>query len=291
MNPLVYIILVNYNGYHDTAECMSSLDRINYDNFRIIIIDNASCEKDRNLLKSDQALNRQAEIIYSAENGGFAEGNNIGIRYAVEHGADYVLLLNNDTVVDPGFLKKLMETAESHPETAIVTGRIRLFYSPEQDWYAGGNYNYRTGITEMLYYPECTTEAEVSFASGCLMLIRSEYIKMNGLLDTSFFMYSEDTDYCCRVHGVGRKIFYNSEAVIYHKVSASMGAKNNRQQYYLIRNNLYVIKRYVHRKWLAYMIRLSLSIKEAVAGYSDFATVFSAFHDFRKGITGEKDVR
>ena len=147
-NKMVCIILVNYNGYQDTRECVESILKCSYTNYKIIIVDNASKEIDN--LKKDSFLNEHCEIIYSNVNNGFSDGNNIGIKASEKYVPDYALLLNNDTVVQPNFLDRLVEVAELNENAAIVTSYINYYYDKEKVWYNYGNYNKLVGYTTMI---------------------------------------------------------------------------------------------------------------------------------------------
>lgn len=292
--PAVSVILLNYAGYEDTKACVVSLMETAYPKLQIIIVDNYSSEEERNRLKSDSQLNRDTIIIYHPENQGFSSGNNVGIRYALDEEntfcPEYILLLNNDTVVEKDFLRIMVEDAEQESKkTAIFTGCIAFFSEPEKYWYAGGRYDRKIGKAFMLPVQPIKEPAYVNFSTGCLMLIRAEYLREFGGLDESFFMYGEDVDYCLRAVDKGYQIRYIPDAKIYHKVSRSMGQRNDRAQYYLIRNNLYIISRYGTHKWYAYARRFLRGMREAVMGYSRFTTVVKAFWDFSRNIEGKTE--
>ena len=125
-----------------------------------------------------------------------------------------------------------------------------MFYdNPERIWYAGGTMDFVTGNVVQLGWGKTLQEfsghsGPVTFATGCLMLIPAEIIKQIGLLEESYFLYCEDTDYCCRVLAAGYSIYYCNDAVIYHKISQSVGAASKTQQYYMTRNALHLIRTY-----------------------------------------------
>ena len=127
--PKVSIILVNYNGYQDTIECLKSLKELEYHNYEVIIVENGS--KDYEKVKNDRFLNDNAIVILEKENGGFSAGNNIGIKYALENGTDYVFLLNNDTTIDKNAIKYLVEIAENDNKVGIATGNIYYYSQPD----------------------------------------------------------------------------------------------------------------------------------------------------------------
>ena len=267
MKPKVAIIIVNYNGYNDTIECIQSLQRVNYENKMVIVVDNGSTET----ATKEQLyfLKNNSHFIESAENLGFSGGNNLGAKFAEKIGAEYILLLNNDTVVTPDFLDALVETAETCDDAGIVCGKI-LYYEPNDViWFAGGRYYEKVCSTKHLRIGEKNDTMKddqpvaISFATGCVMLIPYSVWKRVGELDDMFFLYSEDTDYGIRVRKKGYKIYYNGRAVVYHKVSQSTGATSDNTQYYLVRNTLYIIRKHGKYKWIAYpekIFRFSMDV-------------------------------
>lgn len=288
MNPLVCIILVNYRGYSDTKECIESLIKNDYDNYKIIVVENASGDEEK--LLSDEFINSYADVIISKENNGFSAGNNYGIEYASKYFPEYYLLLNNDTIVAPDFVSILIKTASYNKNVGIVTGNIFYYNNKETLWYAGGNYNRKTCVTNQVVFKEYngTGVEDISFASGCLMLISAECIKKVGKLDEAFFMYSEDTDYCCRALDEGFSIKWVRGCKIYHKVSMSTKKNNDVQNYYLLRNNLLMIKKYGVNKSRAYLTRAWIEIKNVVKKRNRIKIILKAWSDFRKGKTGKQ---
>lgn len=285
VNPLVYIILVNYKGFEDTVECVKSLDNINYDNYKIIIVENSSGDEEK--LKNSAFLNSRATIMYSDMNGGFSAGNNIGINKAMEESAEYVLLLNNDTVVDRELLNELVSTAQNNPKAGIITGDIYYFSQKERLWYSAGSYDRAKGKTIMVN--ETNSPCEVSFVCGCLMLIRAEVIKNIGVLSDDFFLYSEDTEYGCRVLKAGYTLMWNRKAIIWHKISVSTGENSPFQQYYQVRNNLYMTRLYGTRKLYAYMYRTYQCLKSVIKKELSYKAVWRAYKDFLLNRMGKRE--
>lgn len=132
---LVYLIVLNWNGWKDTVECIDSCLKLTYTNFRILIVDNGSTDNSESILRE---CFPSVEFIQTGENLGFAGGNNVGIRYALEQGAVYVWLLNNDTVVDSKALDELLKVAESDDKIGIVGSKIYYYDKPDILWFAGG---------------------------------------------------------------------------------------------------------------------------------------------------------
>lgn len=230
MNKKVSIILLNYNGYKDTIEAVESLEKIDYDNYEIIVVDNESTDASYEILK--EKLDKNHILLKSGKNGGFAYGNNVGIKYALEGGAKYLLLINNDTAVEPDFLKRLIQTIEEEENIGLATGLILNYYNKEKVWYAGGEINwdkfYGFHLGEGKNIKDISLEEKtISFATGCLMLIKADVLKEIGFLPEEYFMYYEDVDFCAKLQKGGYKIRYNPKVVIYHKISAASGEEES----------------------------------------------------------------
>lgn len=288
--PLVAIIIVNYNGSSDTHECVESIQKVKYQNYKIIIVDNGSREEQVDQLSKDSLIQETSTIIYKQKNSGFSEGNNTGIRYAKGIGADYILLLNNDTVVTEGFLDSLVECAQIQ-KNSIVSGSIKYYSNKDEFWYAGGDYNYDTGLTTMTAHREKYEKngVEVSFVTGCLMLIPMQYIDQYGMLSDKFFLYSEDTEYCLRAIKNGYRIIWSPDALIYHKVNASTGKNSPLQQYYITRNDLMVIEEFSTDRRRSFRRLMFFCFKRIVKGDYQIRPVLDAVRDFKKGITGRSN--
>ena len=245
----VAIILVNYNGAKDTVECINSIERSLYSNFHIIVVDNCSTDNSIEILE-EQKKKYLFDLVISPENKGFSSGNNIGIIFAKsKYSPDYFWLLNNDTLVNEDTLRELVNGFLHGNGIGVTTGKI--FYSSNRSkiWYAGGSISAVTARTEHWNFnqfcPMSNNEdaEEVTFASGCCMLISKDVIASVGLLDESYFLYEEDADYCLRILKHSFSIFYCPHAVLYHKVSASTGTNSPLTQYYLVRNKYKLINK------------------------------------------------
>lgn len=261
MNPLIYIILVNYKGYADTKECIESLEKLNYENYKIVVVDNASEDNSLELLKKNYTNHI---ILASNTNLGFSGGNNLGIEYALKNGAEFILLLNNDTIVNENLLFNMLQTFKRDSEVGICGGKILLYSNNEVISHAGGYVDMFKFTTVHYGMDGVTTdenynyEREVGFVSGCLMLIKNEVFEKVGLLPEEYFMYYEDTDFCMKVIEAGYKIYYNPLAEIFHKVSMSSGGEDSP---FLIkwstRNRLIFMNKYKHKvKTVKYMFSL-----------------------------------
>lgn len=232
MNPKVSIIILNWNSADDTIECVRSVQEVTYPNFDVVIVDNGSTDRSEKNLRNAFP---EIRIIQTGSNLGYAGGNNIGIRHALGNKADYVLLLNNDTIVARDFLDKLVLEAESSDKIGISAPVIYHYDDPGKISFAGGKIEFFTGrsrhITEPMDNPE--------FLTGTCLLIKREVIKKIGLLTEKFFLYMEDVDYSFKVRKAGFKLKVVRNSKIWHKISSTTGPNYKPANiYYLVRNNL-----------------------------------------------------
>lgn len=233
------IILVNYNGFDDTRDCICSIKQSIGELPFIVVIDNASTNPNKlELLYKDYEL---LKIIYNEENIGFGKANNRGIKWAQNNiDFNFLLLLNNDTKVDKNCLTELINPFHTDLNLAIVTGRIFYEFNHNLLWYAGAEISYKKcwpiihGFEKIDFLKETKYPSKyVSFASGCLMMFSKNSINEFSGFDNDFFMYCEDLELCYRIKQKRKKIFYNHKAVIYHKVNGSSkidDASNIRQK-------------------------------------------------------------
>lgn len=296
MGALAVIILLNYNGEKDTIECLNSLKRITYENYLVLVIDNHSSNQSVQALRDCQA-DLGFEMLEANENNGFSAGNNIGIKFALEHQADYIVLLNNDTLVEPDFLEKLLEPFQICDRCGLTTGTIYYENDRKRVWCAGGEFNQKTFKVTMLgngntEYHIPTAIKEVSFSTGCCMCIKAELLESIGFLDERFFLYEEDTEFCYRVIQSGWKIYYAPQSIVYHKVSSSTGGGKKASpltQYYMVRNKMIFISEYARglKRIRAYMHSLAMYGYYCLKGYMDIRYAGRGIWDFRAGIKGK----
>ena len=229
MDDKVYIILLNYNNYEDTINCVQSIEKNELGlNYKIVVVDN--CSTDDSALKLEKIKN--IVFIASKENGGFAKGNNIGIEYAMKDGADYILLLNNDTVIEKQAISKMINKIKGHKDIGILGSRTMYYDNPTLINYNGGHINWLKAITvHEGYKEEFKNEGQdfkyTDFITGCCMLIKREVIEKVGMLPEEYFMYYEDVDYCMKTIEAGYKLGVSMDTIIYHKVSSSSGGENS----------------------------------------------------------------
>lgn len=290
---MVAIILVNYNGYEDTIECIKSLKSITDVEYKIIVVDNHSTDDSAIKLEQDKDI-YDFILIKACQNNGFSAGNNIGINYAKNLNVDYYLLLNNDTVVEKDFLKKLIVPFKNNTDVGITTSRIFYFLDNNKLWYNGGSIDYKARIihydfNKMYSKKENEYNKIVTFASGCCMCISKECLKKVGLLDEDFFLYEEDSEYCCRVKKHNYKIIFVPDSIIYHKVSSSTGKGSPMSQYYSIRNKYFLISKSYKgiNKAIAYIFCSFQLIKRCIKGEYKFKWLKNGIKAFLKHETGK----
>lgn len=277
--PIVYIILLNWNGWQDTIECLDSLEKATYPNFNVVIIDNASANdsvariraliKERRIPLAEYKLEsrkeqpvpinaeepkktslRRVELISSAENLGFCAGNNVGMEFAYRAGADYFLILNNDTLVEPTFLQPLVEVAELSDDVGLVGGLICYAESPETIWWAGGVFDTFLETKRMLDGHQ-TNEIqndrpfETDWISGCMTLIPRTTFEIVGGYDESFFIWSDEWDLSLRVSQGGKRLLVAPQSKIYHKEGKSLGVLKPLSYYYGTRNRLLLKRKHL----------------------------------------------
>jgi GT2 family glycosyltransferase len=232
--PAVSIIMLNWNGKNDTIECLNSLSCIDYPNYQIILVDNGSTD---GLAEIVQGQFPDTVLLKNKENLGFAEGNNVGIRYVLsQQSPDYILLLNNDTVVAPSFLSELVKVGENYPEFGMLSPLIYWYTSPEKIWFYSGEMPQKEGYCDHKRLPEGETIENIirgsdhvpkeylddtDYLSGCALLVKSEVIRQIGLLDARFFSSYEDADWSIRCKKAGWKLAVVPSAKIWHKVTSS----------------------------------------------------------------------
>ena len=224
MDPL-YVVVLNWNGERVIGPCLASLKRVPEPALRIIVVDNASSDRSIDIIRREAP---EAELIVNDRNLLFAEGNNVGMRRALERGGSHVLLLNNDTEVEPTFAAAMLAALERAPDAGIVGPKILYDGEPRRIWYGGAGFYPLVWIPRHYgirridgAFPE--KGGETGWVSGCAMLVRREVIEAIGVLDPGYTMYCEDVDFCLRARRAGWKCLYEPSAVVLHKVSSSSG--------------------------------------------------------------------
>ncbi len=277
----IFISIVNFNGRKNTLECLNSIKKLAQTNFKlqVVLVDNGS----REALKIDETYLEAIplKIIKNKDNLGFSGGHNTGIKYAISRNADYILILNNDTVVDKNLILELTKTFNNN-DVGIAAPKI--YFAPgfefhkkrykKEDlgkviWYAGGDMDWKNVIgrhrgVDEVDYGQYDKALEIDYASGACFLIKKNVIEQVGMLDEKYFLYYEDSDLSWRVKKAGCKVAYVPTAFLWHKNAASVGGSGSSlQDYYITRNRLLFGIRYAPFKSKLALLQesLNLSIK------------------------------
>ena len=299
-NPRISVIILNWNGWKDTLECLESLRQISYPSYDLVVVDNGSqdrsleeirrysqgevskesqlfppkkkrkpmvvweCTKEEAEMGSCPGtdfhklpLNERMVLLKNDKNYGFAEGSNIGVRYALTAlDPDYILLLNNDTIVKSDFLDELVKVSESDKRVGFA-GPIVLYY----DYYgrkdvistAGGELTMRKGSIRLLGQREADqgqygAVRNVDYVEGSCLLIKRVVLDEIGLFDSTYFLYWEETDLCTRGRDAGYKCICVPTAKIWHKVSASLSLVSKTYIYHVVRNKFWFMRSHAARR-------------------------------------------
>lgn len=224
--PLVSIIIVNWNGGEVFKECLQSLSGIDYAKWELIVVDNGSTDGSEKLPTTYKKI-PSSKLIVNSSNLGFAVANNQGSQQAA---GKYILLLNNDTKIMPNFLAKMVDRIESDPNLGVIQPKILIMDKPDYLDNAGSFFT-RIGFLHHWGFmqkdgPEFDREREIFSAKGACMLIRKKVVDRVGLFDKDYFSYFEESDFCWRVWLAGYKVLYYPQAVIYHKVGFTIKRLN-----------------------------------------------------------------
>ncbi len=253
----VGIVLVNWNGYEHTIKCIQSLKQITYPNAHIILVDNGSELKEIEALRKLNGI----KLIENPKNLGFTGGNNVGIQHAYESGHDFIMMLNNDTTVEPDFLEHLVAAFDE--TTGAVQPKISSMHDTGILWNAGGDFNPWMGLPTTIGEglqdgPEFNKERNLGWITGCALLFRRSMVEIVGYLDDDFFILFEDVNWSLRCIDAGYQLKYIPASRIYHFESATAiartkgkeGFRSSFRQYINIRNHLFFIRKNLAPKYL-----------------------------------------
>jgi GT2 family glycosyltransferase len=246
--PLVVSIVVNYNGIDDTRRCVASLLASGYARQRIVIVDNASPAGDGVAIAAE--LGHQAHVIASAVNLGYGGAANLGIRWALEQGASYAWVLNNDTVVDSHCVQRLVDAMESAPEYGMLSPQISAPVGPEAPhgiWFTGGSvFLARADVRHSTDELSGVEVVPTQYVTGCAMFLRSTSLKDSGLFQQELFLYWEDVDLSLRMLRAGWEIGVAPSARIFHAIHGSVVSRT--VEYYHFRNAVIILRRFGSRR-------------------------------------------
>lgn len=233
--PKIFIIILNYDGKDTIRACLESVYKSDYPNYEVIISDNASRDGSAELAKKYFS---RVHFILNEKNIGFAAGNNVAIRFALEKFADYIFLLNNDATLGKDTISKLAAEAEKNEKGGIISPVILDKY--DKIWFAGGGIKWLKMRTEhhrdTLQYVSTT-----DYVSGCAMLVKKDVFREIGLLDEKYFLYYEDADFCLRARKKGFQCLVVPDARVTHFEKSGNNLEN--KTYWLVLSGLIFFKK------------------------------------------------
>jgi GT2 family glycosyltransferase len=241
--PLISVITINYNQSKVTLELLSSLKDITYPNIEIIVVDNASPNDNPDILKEQYP---EINLLKSDTNLGFAGGNNLGVRVAK---GEFLLFLNNDTEVEPGFLEPMIELFKQDSTIGMISPKILFHHTPDTIQYAGYHpMNPYTMRQNLVGYRQKDAEQfsetkETYSIHGAAMMVPMSVIKEVGMMTEVYFLYYEEHDWCTRIKKAGYKVYYQPKSVVFHKESISTGKESPLKIYYIARNRILYSRR------------------------------------------------
>ena len=252
--PKIAIIIINWNTYQLTFNCLKSLKACTYKNKTIFLVDNGSKDGSGDKIAFEFP---DINFIKNEINEGFTGANNKALKVILKQNFDYVLLLNNDTEVKPNFLSLLEARMDSDQNLAATQPLILDFPNKNTIWNGGGSFNTFFGLSKtryngLIYKPQLKIETFTEWISGCCILVKIEVIKEVGLLDNRFFAYFEDVDWSIRMTKLGYKLGVVPKSIIYHQSSGSTKMNNTSNEgnlspyahYLNVRNHIYLIKKH-----------------------------------------------
>jgi GT2 family glycosyltransferase len=270
-SSLVYVVILNWKRPADTVACVRSIESeipIGVD-LRVLVVDNGSADGS---VQEILGVCPKVELLALPENLGFAGGNNAGIDRALERGAGLVLLLNNDTVVEPGAIAALVRSLDRDESWSVAVPKICYYDEPGRIWAAGARWCRFPPRVTMIGFgrrdaPRYNRTHELAYATGCALLVRRSVFDDVGGFDPMFVNYQEDYDFCYRTRQAGHRLVYVPQAVVLHKVSQSLGHAAPTRWRYLGRNNVLFYRPGERFSWWALISFLAwVIVREAIKG-------------------------
>jgi GT2 family glycosyltransferase len=293
--PKVSIITINWKNYSDTIECVESLMRQDYAEFKIFILDNGSNDNSVRCIElwGEEKVGRdfisvpavgverplfdqKVVLLKSPENLGFAGGNNLACQFALKTGADYIWFINNDTVHDSGALSAMVEAAQKAYRAGMICSKVCYFNKPDIVESLGVTMKAPFGIFKHIGQGmrDCNIDSapiEIQHVYGCSFLVNCESIKEAGFMDERYFILREENDWGKRVQQKGWKLYCAPGSKVWHKVSATIGKRSDTFFYYVTRNTLLFMKDY----YPLFLVPTVLSLLPLVVGLILIDTILS----------------
>jgi GT2 family glycosyltransferase len=261
--PKVAALVLNYNGKDVTLQSLESVVRMTYSSYVVALVDNGSSDGSAEAV--GVAFPRVEQVLVPV-NEGPAAGVNAGLRWALDGGFDYALVLNNDIEVAPDMLDRMVEVAEADPRVGCVGPKAYYYEDRQRIWSAGGRLQYRESITRErgmreLDRGQFDRTERVDYVTGCAMLVKREVIEKVGLWDPTYFLSVEDADWCTRMKRHGYHSMYAHRAVLWHMVSATLGTYVPAKTFHNGRSTAIFVRRYANPwQWVTFFAWLSVAV-------------------------------
>ncbi len=279
--PKIFVVILNFNGALTLPACLNSVFQSDYPNFEIIVVDNDS--KDGSFEQAKSSFSR-LHFIKNSKNLGFSQGNNVGIRFALEKFADYIFLLNNDALIKKDTLSLLEKTAKKNLTAGIISPLI-MQNNNEDVWFAGGEIQWKKMRAVHIDAVILDKPYLSQYLSGCAMLIRKDVFREIGLFDERFFLYYEDADFSLRAKKANFDLLIDPSIKIKHLEQSNL---NNSKTYWLVLSGLLFFNihaTFPQKIWIfiyTTMRKIKNSYKYYFTKDSSAKNVRLAYQDFKK---------
>jgi GT2 family glycosyltransferase len=279
-----WIVVLAWNGWSDTRQCLASLAPITARGTHVLLVDNGSSDgTPREVRRSFPWV----ELLENGTNLGFPGGNNAGIRTAIARRAERIVLLNNDTTVDPAFLDELLLVSVAHPRAGFVCSKIYFMDQPDTLWFAGARLGRFTGHTPIAGFGQIDRGQydhveSLDLFCACSVLVTKATLEEAGLMDEQLFLYCEEVDWMLRARKAGLTVAFAPRSRVWHRgMTSTGGARTGTHLYYYTRNILFVMNRELPIRFG--LLRLARNV--AMIGVL-VASVFSQRLDLRTAVRG-----
>lgn len=282
-SPRVVVIVLTWNGRKDTLGCLESLQAVDYPNWEVLVVDNGSEDGTVDAVRTAYPA---VVVIETGRNLGFTGGNNVGVEAALSRGAEFILMLNNDTVVAPDLLRAFVRTAGQYPDAGVFGAKIYFFDEPKRMWFGGASWNPRAllsfenlGQGVLDNGKDFEQVRDTPWANGCALFFRAVVVRTVGMLDDRFFILYEEVDWCFRAQRAGFRCLFVPEAKVWHRVSMTFGGGRSLvYEYFDLRNlllwtekNLNVRARmrvwaYTMRLLCPFMVEIGRALRQLLRG-------------------------
>lgn len=243
--PKTAVIILNFNSYNQTIECIESVKNITYPNYEIIVVDNNSKDDSLQQIKGSFP---DVILLKSRDNLGYASGNNLGIKYALEKNMEYICILNNDVAVDRNFLEPIIKTLMDDKNAAAAGPSICYYGQDDVIQAMGGNINLYTGLPTMKFKGKKLSQVKedivsVDYLGGACFVVKAEILKKIGLIPENYFLFYEETEFFLNIKRQGYKLISIRDSKVYHKVSGTISKYKGLSYFFLNRNRIIFVRR------------------------------------------------